>query len=57
MIIMENTDPPEPVAARTIDSVFTNNPGHGRAGFFPAQADPQGLRTVMLNLRDSALTR
>jgi len=43
IVIMENTDPPEPVADGTIDIVFTNNPDYGRAGFFPERAHVAGF--------------
>ncbi|ORM36008.1 hypothetical protein BFL43_08380 [Williamsia sp. 1135] len=35
MIVMENTDPDEPLGDQNVDVVFTAS-NHGRYGFFPA---------------------
>lgn len=38
VIVMENTDPPEPLTGATADIVFTKAPSIGRYGFFPHPA-------------------
>lgn len=35
IIIMENTDPPDPLRPATVDVPFTGTTSHGRFGFFP----------------------
>jgi len=42
VIVMENTDPPEPLNDDTIDIVFTKAAGSGRYGYFPHVSSTNG---------------
>lgn len=43
VIVVENTDPPTPIAAREQSLMFTKNPHQGRYGLFPYRSDfPSG---------------
>lgn len=39
VIVVENTDPPAPIAGRAQSQLFTKNPHQGRYGLFPHKAD------------------
>lgn len=46
VIVMENTDPPEPLNDDSFDVVFTRTPNFGRYGYFPHRTSGEPLALV-----------